>query len=84
MDENLEKQEFVAFHPMDNTATIELLTTDFFKFINHHKIPHQKLNLSQEVVKVEEKKKGEKKPDHQVNLLGVESKKNEKFSNWYQ
>ena len=69
---------------MDNTATIQLLTTDFFKFLNHYKIPFEKRDLTQEVVKVEEKKKAEKKPDHQVNLLGVESKKNEKFSNWYQ
>ena len=32
---------------MDNTATVELLRTDFEKFLDHHKIAYQKLDLTQ-------------------------------------
>lgn len=60
---------------MDNSATVELSREDFFKFLDHHKINYQKMDLTKEVVKAEEKKdekKGKEKQEKaQINLLGV-------------
>ena len=45
-----------AFHPMDNSATVELLREDFFKFLAHYEVPFERLDLLEQVEKVEEKK----------------------------
>lgn len=33
LDANLETSEYLAFHPMDNTATVELKRSEFDKFL---------------------------------------------------
>lgn len=75
---------------MDNTATVELKKEDFLKFLDEQKIKYNKLAL--DVPVEEEPKKGgkgveEKKeelPKEKENLLGIEVKKTENFSEWYQ
>ena len=89
IEEKLFESEWWAFHPMDNSATVELTRDDFFKFLTHAEVPFEKLNLLEQVEKVEEKveeKKGEKKEKEKevINLLGIEAKKSSDFSGWYQ
>lgn len=54
IDEKLYTFDKWAFHPMDNTATVEIQRDDAIKFLDHFKIPYEKIDLTQEV-KVEEK-----------------------------
>ena len=63
LDQLLDKYTHWAFHPMDNTATIEIQKEHFFKFLNHHKIEYVTLDLTvaKEEVKKEEKKEDKKK-----------------------
>lgn len=55
IDEKLYGFEDWSFHPMDNSATIEVKKEDVIKFLDYFKIPYEKIDLTQEV-KVEEKK----------------------------
>ena len=45
IDDHLFKNENWAFHPMDNTATVELSREDFIKFLAQEKIKWEKVNL---------------------------------------
>lgn len=47
IDEKLYEFEDWAFHPMDNTATVELKKADAIKFLDHFKIPYEKMDLTQ-------------------------------------
>jgi hypothetical protein len=47
IDEKLYGFEDWAFHPMDNTATVELKKDDAIKFLDHFKIPYEKMDLTQ-------------------------------------
>lgn len=38
IDETLFKHEFWAFHPMDNSATVEVAREAVLKFLEEHKI----------------------------------------------
>ena len=86
IDEKLFEFESWSFHPMDNAATIEVQRDDMIKFFDHFKINHVKIDLSQDAPKAEEKKekeKDKKKGAEEVNLIGVDAKKEEDFSTWY-
>ncbi len=48
---------------MENTSTIEVQRDDMIKFFTHFKIPYEKIDLSQEAPKAEEKKDVKKKPN---------------------
>ncbi len=47
LDKNLESVEFVAFHPIENNATVEFAKSEFDRFIQH-------CNRKLEVIKLEE------------------------------
>lgn len=38
-----------AFHPMDNSATVELSREDFFKFLAHYEVSFERLDLLEQV-----------------------------------
>lgn len=52
LDANLEHSEYLAFHPMDNTATVELKRSEFDKFL-------EAVNRKLQVIKLEDSKKEE-------------------------
>jgi hypothetical protein len=56
IEEGLYEFEEWAFHPMDNSATVELNKEHFFKFLNHFQVSYEKLNLLEQIEKVEDKK----------------------------
>jgi hypothetical protein len=45
LDANLETSEYLAFHPMDNTATLELKRSEFDRFLEAVNRKLQVLNL---------------------------------------
>lgn len=60
---------------MDNTATVEVKREDLLKFLETHQIKYEKANL--EIAPVQDAKKvTDKKAKEEINLLGIESKKN--------
>ena len=60
IDEALFAKTHWAFHPMDNSASVELTQTDFLKFLDAEKIAYEKVDLTPEV----EEEKGEKKEEN--------------------
>lgn len=89
LDQNLLKEEYVAFHPLVNTSTIELKTTDFFKFLEKLGRKYTALDLAEVEEKVEKKEEKpkevveEKKADSSETKLSLAAKKSEDFSGWY-
>lgn len=83
IDEKLFGFDSWSFHPMDNSATVEVQRDDMIKFFDHFKIPYFRMDLSQDAPKVEEKKEVKKKQAEEVNLIGVDAKKEGDFSTWY-
>lgn len=92
-----ESHEFFAFHPMDNTETLELSKLDFLNYLKHIEKSYQNLALDeveekpkQETGKEDKNKKKEdkgkkeenKEDEHQTKLC-LEYKKMENFSKWY-
>lgn len=62
IDENLFNNDSWAFHPMDNTATVELSREDFItKYLDTEKIHWEKAALDVQAEEVKEEKKEEKK-----------------------
>jgi hypothetical protein len=51
IDEKLYNFDQWSFHPMDNSATIEIARDDAFKFLDHFKISYEKIDLTKEVPK---------------------------------
>ena len=45
IDESLFTKNNWAFHPMDNTATLELSRDDFIKYLEGEKIHYEKVSL---------------------------------------
>ena len=45
LDDHLYESEYWAFHPLVNTATVELKRDDFIKFFDEFKIKYQRLSL---------------------------------------
>lgn len=45
VEDKLFQSEFWAFHPMDNTATVELPHQEVIKFLTHHGVEYESLNL---------------------------------------
>lgn len=90
IDESLFAKSHWAFHPMDNTASVEMEQADFLKFLETEKIHYERLDLAAEeekVEKVEKGEKGEKKEEENTGketTLGIDAKKGENFSKWYQ
>ena len=48
LDANLMKEEWLSFHPMIHTKTVEIKRTDFFKFLDKLEITPEILDLSEE------------------------------------
>lgn len=89
IDEHLFENEYWAFHPIENTATVEMLRNDFLKFLEQEKIQFHRLELDVPAEKVEEGKKAEKKEEEAKEVpkeatIGIDVKKSENFSEWYQ
>jgi prolyl-tRNA synthetase len=93
IEEKLFNSDHWAFHPMDNSATVELSQEHFLQFLAHFQVPFERLDLLEQVEEKKEekaeKKGGEKKgekgeKEKEVNLLGIEAKKSADFSGWYQ
>jgi prolyl-tRNA synthetase len=87
-DQNLLNEEYLAFHPLVNTSTVELKRTDFFKFLESLGRTYTSLDLSEVEEKVEKKEEKpkvveEKKSDSSETKLAIAAKKNEDFSLWY-
>ncbi|MCQ2816097.1 MAG: hypothetical protein MJ252_02415 [archaeon] len=88
------QSEYVAVHPMDNTATVFLKKEDLLKLLKDKGI---QVNLTDFKIKEEEKKteekkkeKKEKKPeekkgnkDEDINVVGMTVKKEENFPDWF-
>lgn len=70
---------------MDNSATVEVPREAFLQFLTKYGIQYESLNLIEALEKKEEpakKQAAEKKEE--VNLLGIEAKKETDFPGWYQ
>ena len=91
-----DKHEFFAFHPMDNTETVELSKADFLNFLSHVGKSFHAIALDEVVEekpkddKKEDKKKQddkkkpeEKKEDEHQTKLCIEFKKAQNFPKWY-
>lgn len=50
IDQELYNYDYWAFHPMDNTATVEMAKDDFLKFLDSHKVKYVKMDLLQKPV----------------------------------
>jgi prolyl-tRNA synthetase len=86
-----ENHDFFAFHPMENTETVEISKADFLSYLTHVGKSYHPIALDEVV---EEKPKEEKKDDknkkveekkqddHQTKLC-LEFKKAENFPKWY-
>lgn len=91
MDKHLEGSEYLAFHPMDNSATVEIKYEDFLKFMTHFErkldivaLEDGELEVKEEPKKAKkETKKEEKKEEEEGTLLKLLYKKEENFSKWY-
>lgn len=88
LDENLMKEEYLAFHPMQNDYTIELKRTEFEKFlklINREPLILNLVDPEQSETKGAEAgvKKEEKEEDKHETKLKIEAKKETNFSEWY-
>jgi len=94
LDENLLKEEWLSFHPLVNTQTIEIKREDFFKWLTSIDRKYEALNLSEKeeaAPKAEKKEapkaapKGQKgaEEDKDDTKLKIMHKKNERFSDWY-
>lgn len=80
IDEHLFENEYWAFHPIENTATVEMLRNDFLKFLEQEKIVFHRLELDTPVEKAEEGKKDQKKEEEtkevpKENTIGIDVKK---------
>lgn len=80
IDEHLFENEYWAFHPIENTATVEMLRNDFLKFLEQEKIAFHRLELDTPVEKAEEGKKDQKKEEEtkevpKENTIGIDVKK---------
>lgn len=49
IEEKLFNFESWAFHPMDNSATVEIGREDFFKFLTHYQVPFERLDLLEQL-----------------------------------
>jgi prolyl-tRNA synthetase len=92
LDENLLKEEWLSFHPLVNTQTIEIKRDDFLKWLASIDRKYEALNLSEkeEVAAKPEKKEAAPKEqkkgaeeDKDDTKLKIMHKKNERFSDWY-
>ena len=94
LDENLLNEDWLAFHPLVNTQTIEIKRVDFLKWLEKVDKKYQTLNLSEkeEVAPAETKPSGkgpaQNKPaagadEDEGTKLKIMHKKTEAFSDWY-
>ena len=45
IEDKLFQSDYWSFHPMDNSATVELKREEVLKFLNHHGVEVESLNL---------------------------------------
>lgn len=87
LDKNVLCAEKVLVHPMENTSTMELLTTDLVKFLQHigRESSMKVLDFSQglAVPKEEQKKEDDKTDDRRETKLKISVSKQQNFSQWY-
>lgn len=89
-DQLLEKNEYINFHPQDNTSTIELKKEDMLKLLTDIGLETTFVDCSETPVeekkkeKPAKKEKKEKKKDVKGETkLKIGAKKTENFSDWY-
>jgi len=86
LDQNLLKEEWLAFHPLVNTMTVELKRDDFFKFLSSIERSYLTLDLTEVEEKAEKpKQETQKKAEEEKGetKLAISVKKSENFSEWY-
>jgi len=99
LDKALYSAKYLALHPMVNSSSVFIETEQFLAFLKKNNIEPVQIDFTQEVKKEEpkENKKEEKKnqkptkddkkkkeDDEIKNTLGIEVKKEDDFSMWYQ
>ena len=99
LDKALYSAKYLALHPMVNSSSVFIETEQFLAFLKKNNIEPVQIDFTQEVKKEEpkENKKEEKKTqkptkdekkkkedDEIKNTLGIEVKKEDDFSMWYQ
>jgi prolyl-tRNA synthetase len=99
LDKSLYSAKYLALHPMVNSSSVFIETEQFLAFLKKNNIEPVQIDFTQEVKKEEpkENKKEEKKnqkptkddkkkkeDDEIKNTLGIEVKKEDDFSMWYQ
>lgn len=90
LDKKLETEEYLSFHPQENTSTLELKKSDVLKILEKagKEIAFFDLEISEEGLaktepKKEEKTKTDKTQDEGETKLKIDCKKEENFGNWY-
>lgn len=83
-DAVLEKNDYLSFHPQDNSSTVEVKHANILEFLDSigRSYVYLKLEDSEETP-VEEKKVDEKVEDKGETKLKIDCKKSEDFSSWY-
>lgn len=86
-DKELENLEHLAFHPQENTSTVEISKSDLLKFFKSIDREPKFLELIDseegEAEKPAEVKKEENKDEKGETKLKIDVKKTENFSEWY-
>ena len=91
IDNKILQEEYVAFHPLINTAIVELKTQDFLTFLQKIKREFVGLDLDEVEQKIENKpaavedkvKQSQHEETKGETKLCIEYKKDEAFSDWY-
>lgn len=82
----IENHEFFAFHPMENTETVEISKKDFMSYLKNIGRDLQEIALDEveEAPKKEAKPKTEEKKEEEHHTkLCIEFKKKQDFPKWY-
>ena len=82
-DKVLEKNDYLAFHPQDNSSTVELKHADVLEYLDSIGRSHIYLTLEDGQEPVVEKKVEEKTDEKGETKLKLDCKKSEDFSGWY-
>lgn len=87
IDEHLKKEEYWAFHPMENNAIVEFKQTEFQKFLDAagRSSVFVRLDVSDEEEKAlaEAAKKAKSEEETGKTKLGIDVKKEVDISEWY-
>lgn len=87
IDEHLKKEEYWAFHPMENNACVEFKQSEFQKFLDDAgRTPvfvRLDINDEEEKAAAELAKKAKAAEDLGKTKLGIDVKKSDDISEWY-